>query len=723
MASNAKIAQVRLEANDALARPLREGRLGDFEAGSDLAACLMPFLHALGWRRDLREIAESLPHFANSLGIGDFRNVLARLGYCTSRLKHLRGAPDSRLVPFLMIRPDGSAAVVLECDGTRVRLFDGRQNQEQNVRPTDLAGAFYVVDQAEELNADISARQDNWLGDLMRRFRRPLAILLATSFLLNMLALLVPLFVMTVYDRVIPTKSGDVLYYLVLGMLAALVIEAGLRLIRARLVASLAGRIEFLVASTAFHKLMGLPASLTETAPLGNQVARLKEFDAIRELFTGPLVSVALEAPFVVIFLAAIAALAGPLALIPVIMMLVFLLVTAVLRPRLRRAVKRSSQARARRHSFLMETITNLRTVRESNAENIWLKRFRDLSAEASYLHFKTGRITFLFQALSQTLMMAAGIATVAFGVLRVLDDAMTIGALIATMALVWRVLSPLNNLFLTIARLEQIKISTRQINQLMRMPVETDRKAVKAGVARRKFAGALAFGRVSFRYGPDSEPALLGVNFRAAPGEMIAITGPNGAGKTSILKLVLGLYRPQAGQVAVDRLDIRQINPAELRQAIAYVPQRDAFFHGTIGQNLRLAQPTGSTEELEAACDLAGVLGEVQDLKDGLQSRLGDQNTRHLSSGFLQRLALARAYLKRAPILLLDEAAQTLDEAGDAQFIKTITKIKGSSTIIMVTHRPSHMRLADRLLVFNSGVLLMDGKPDEVLEKMPKGL
>ncbi len=711
---------LRLAAGDELAKALRQGKLGDFEADSDYAACMMPFLLALGWRGDVREITEALPHFANTLDLHDFRNVLARLNYKTRRISVRGRVPDDRLFPILFIDLDGRANILLRREEDKITLFEGRTHREKTMDIADLKGIGYIVATEEETSRQKARDKDHWVGSTVRRFRRIFSQLLAMSFVLNLIALSVPLLIMTIYDQVIPSQSLSILGYLMLGVTVAFGIEAGLRMVRSKMIAYLGGRLENIIANATFGQILSLPVSLTESAPIGSQVARVKEFDSIRELFTGPLVSVVLEAPFLLLFIAVIAYLGGPLAIIPVVMMGIFGLIGLVLVPSLKRAVTKSSQTRANRHGFLVETITNMRTIKEAGAEQIWADRYQDFSAEASYAHFRTGQITFLFQTLAQTIMMVAGAATVGWGVIRAIDGLMSIGALIACMALVWRVLAPLHGLFLTLTRIEQIKVSVKQINQLMRMPVEE--RTSNAGPAKRRFAGALTLSRVSFRYKPDAEPALLGVSLAAKPGQLVAFMGPNGAGKSTLLRLILGLQKPQAGQVSLDGMDIRQINPHELRHAIAYVPQERRLFHGSIAQNLRLANPVASAEDMVEACELAGILDDIQALDEGLETRIGDQNIRQLNSGFLQRLSLARAYLKKAPVMLLDEPAQTLDEEGDAAFIRALTRLKGKSTILMVTHRPSHIRLADEVVVVDSGMVVLNGKPEQVLAQLPGG-
>jgi ATP-binding cassette subfamily C protein/ATP-binding cassette subfamily C protein LapB len=705
---------------DRLAEALRKNTLGSFRAESDLAACLLPLLQALKWANDLREVTESLPHFADTLDLAEFRNVLARLNFKTVPLKTDLAKIDSRLFPSIIVDEQESANILLARQGNIFKIFHGASREIRRVPHTQLKGVVYLVAEAEVMETEEKLRKENWMGDLLLRFKETLTQIAILTFVLNMLVLSVPLFVMAIYDQVVPARSIPMLQSLGAAMVFILAIEYMVRTLRSRFVAFLGGRLEYLIATNTFRQVLSLPPALTENAPLSGQVSRLREFDTIREVFTGPLVSVVMEIPFVLIFIVVIAALGGIVALVPIFMIFLYILASLILLPRLRRQATLSARARADRHSFLVEMVSNMRTIKETGAEETWQERYRELSAEASFKHFKTSQTTFMFQTIGQTIMTAAGIATITLGVFQVLDGLMTIGALIASMALVWRVLTPLQSMFLTFSRFEQIKTAIKQINQLMRMARENDQnKPNNTESVKRNFQGFVSFIRVSFRYNPAAEPALLGINFELKAKEFLAITGPNGAGKSTLMRLILGLQNPQAGQVNVDGLDIRQINPIELRQTIAYVPQDPSLFHGSITQNLRLAYPVATDDEIYEACKKAGCLKDIMDLPEKFETRMGDNKSGHYSAGFVQKLYLARVYLQNAPIILLDEPAQTLDDVGDKAFVEALKKLKGTTTIIMISHRPSHLRLADRLLVLQGGIKVLEGAPDAVLERL----
>ncbi len=247
-----------------------------------------------------------------------------------------------------------------------------------------------------------------------------------------------------------------------------------------------------------------------------------------------------------------------------------------------------------------------------------------------------------------------------------------------------------------------------------MRMKLE--REPGKLPGMYRKFQGSLSFSRVGFRYSPKSEPALMGLTLEIPPGQTVAITGNSGAGKSTMLKLLTGLYLPQAGSVHIDGIDLRQLDMGELRHAIGYVSQKTTFFHGTIKQNLRLAHPAASDEDIKSACEDAGVFDYADTLPEGLDTRLNDRFQKQMPDGLRQRLALARAYVKDAPIYLFDEPGNNLDREGDLCLMRKLTAMRGRTTIVLITHRPSHMRLADRVLYLQDGAVVHDGKPDQVL-------
>jgi ATP-binding cassette subfamily C protein/ATP-binding cassette subfamily C protein LapB len=522
---------------------------------------------------------------------------------------------------------------------------------------------------------------------------------------------------MAIYDQVVGRQAVDMLGYLVAGVAGVACAELALRRLRARAQAHVAARMDYLIASRAFDHVLGLPLASTERAPIGGQVARLREMEALRDLFTSPLAGVILDLPFVVLFLAVIAVLGGWLVLVPGAMLLAFALLGLLLFPVLERRVAAAGAARAERQTFLVEMVAAMRTVRQAGAEEVWAERFRGLSAEAAAAGFRVGSLSAALQDLSQLLMTAAGAAVLVLGADRVMAGELSLGALIAAMALTWRVLSPLQTGFAFAGNLKQVGRGIATLNQLL--DLKRERGERRGGTEKTLFSGRIAFRRVILRHSPRAEPALFDVNLSVAPGEVVAVAGRSGSGKSSLLKVALGLYAPQAGTVLLDDIDVRQIDPAELRHAISYVPQNSAEFYGTLGQNLQLANPVATPAEVAEACDAAGLSEDIAQLPDGLDTRIGDHAARTLPPGLSQRLALARAFLRPTPIMLLDEPGNALDDVGDRAFVRAVSAARTRRTVILVTHRPSHMRLADRVVVLERGQVRMAGPPDEIVPQI----
>jgi len=300
-----------------------------------------------------------------------------------------------------------------------------------------------------------------------------------------------------------------------------------------------------------------------------------------------------------------------------------------------------------------------------------------------------------------------SGLAAVVLGVLSVLSGTMTAGALIAGMMLIWRILGPMQTCFVMLSRWEQTQASIRQVDGLMAL--ETERPSPLEARMAPPDQGAIVFHRVTLRYLPQSEPVLAGASFAIQPGQVVAVTGAEGTGKSTLLLLIAGLYRPQGGLVRIDGHDVRSFNPAVLRRSIGWVPQSPGLLYGTIAQNLRLARPSATDADLRAAAAEAGVLEAIEALPNGFDTRVGDNHRGRLPRSILQRIALAGALLRDAPILLLDEPVAGLDDACAKAFTDVIASRRGRCTILMATHRPSHIRMADRVL------RLRDGQVEEV--------
>jgi ATP-binding cassette subfamily C protein/ATP-binding cassette subfamily C protein LapB len=692
--------------------------VGDRPAG-EYVACLIPLLNAFGWRGDPRHVAEAVPHFDSEFDIESIRNILANLNLPTQPHRIRQQEIDPDLLPCLFVPDDGPVRVVISTDDSAdpptMRIFDGETRAFRDGDTFTGTGTAYYLSEVPTETALERLGFRSWFGYLASRLRILIWQALFLTLLFNLLSLASALFVMTVYDRVIPSGSAAQLAYLLGGVLLAAGFESTFRVMRARSFAYAAGRIDHIAGVATFQQVLFLPAMQTENAPLGTQITRLREFESVRDFFSGPLGESLLDLPFSLLFIGLIALIGGPVVYAPLALAIAFLVTGVILAPVIRRLNAKQGQLRAAQQRFLIETLGNIRTVKLLAAEREWLGRYRTMSAEIADTDFRIAWINHIIQTLAQLYMLLAGVAVISAGALRVMNGDMSSGALIATMILTWRALAPLQGGFTTLIRIEKIRSIVGHINALMRLPME---RAPGAVPPLRNIGSSIVFSGVAFRFGADKDPSVLGVSFEACPGEIVAITGPNGCGKTTLIKLASGQHRAQGGTVLIDGVDIRQIDPIDLRQRIASAPQVSEFFHGTIAQNLRMAEPTANDQDIAEAARKARLLEEVIALPNGFETRLTDILLEQLSAGFKRKLNLARAYLRRAPILLLDEPAQSLDEPGEAAFIGMLRTARGKQTILMTTHRPSHMRLADKLIVLSRGRILFNGPPDAFLDR-----
>ena len=683
-----------------------------FKVRTDFSGCLTILLKQINARISTREIAESLPYYEDALDLSGFQNAMAELGYKPKEVRCRLGALEARSLPCLFVPDRDLAFVVLGRTGHQVRVSNDPTQEVRLESDLNIEGRAFFYEQV----ARSTVETGSWATRALKRFAPLIGQATVSALVTGLVLMAGPLFLMVVYSTVIPTGAEDTLLYLTIGSVLALLSSFAFMRHRAHILAYIAGRIEYLFGATILQQVLRMSPSYTERSSVGAQTSRLQSFEAIRDMFIGPLASTFLESPATLVLLVALSII-NPIALLVfVIMVTIYVVLYWVFTGQTKRLVTELSQAVTERDEFLVELIVKMRTVRECHTQRLWLERFREVSATAAMASFKSERLSSLLSSSSYFLMMIAALSIVVATVPAVWSHSVSSGALIASLMLMWRVLTPVQTVFTNMTRMERVGNAVKQIDSLMR--IQPERIDTSQALSGRRLAGEIEFARVSFRYSIKVDPALIGVEFRIQPGQIVALTGPNGGGKSTILKLMLGMYQPQAGAILLDNVDIRQIDPLILRRNVGYVPQDVQLFRATLAQNLRLTRPEASDDELYECLDMAGALEQVLALPQGLQYRVGD-NTNELAASLKQKLSLARAYLTRAPIMLFDEPGSGLDELGDRKFIEVLKSFRGHTTVVFISHRPSHIKLADTLMIFDKGYLRASGAP-EVLLKQP---
>jgi len=612
-------------------RVMRNFRKYGKQALSEQAACIVPLLEALGWTGRPRHLSEAVPHFVDNIDTEDFRETLANLNLTTVPIRTRQDRLNPALLPCLFVPDKGPVRVVLErveteteegrAPDTAFRVYDGFTRSIRTAQCKGIQGTAYVIRSVN--TSHVQRDNSTWIAELSVRFRKLVVHVLIATLFINLLSLAMPLFMMSVYDTVIPSASEEQLIYLVAGVGIAIGIEWLFRRLRSQVMAHAAGRIDYMIGTAGFQQVLMLPIPMSENEPLGAQISHLQEFESIREFFAGPLGETIIDLPFVLLFLGVIALLGGWLVLVPITAAALLMIMAMAVTPFIKRTFANSGGSKTRQQRFLIEAVSGMRAIKFAGAEKVWIDRFRALSAASAISDFRIALLNNLVQTLGRIIMLAAGVAVVGVGADMVMNGTLTIGALVASMALGWRVLGPFQSVIMLLNRATQIKSSLRQINHLMRIPPERIAGRIPP---KRTFKGRITFMGVGYRHAPDADPALNGVTFECAPGEVVAITGPNGAGKTTVANLASGLYKPQMGSVLFDGVDIRQLDPIDIRQNIGLVPQNSEMLYGTVSQNLRLSVPYATDEELIEAAKMADIDYAIGNLPEGYETRLTER-------------------------------------------------------------------------------------------------
>jgi len=689
-------------------------RIGPFEVSSPLARCLVSLLDALGWRGDHGHLAEALPCDPDEMDLVEFLNTMANLNFEGHGIDIRLDRFDDRLLPGLFVGDEGGVKVLVKSGGDEILAYDGTTARYTQIPRRREEGTIFIFKMVESENLSLLQSQPYWFARVLARFRKLFVNSLVLSLILSLLALLSPLFIMSIYGHM--TVAGSVSSYVFwgVGITIFIIANAGFRLLRSYLMGFISVRLGNIVGNQVLRRLLYLPPSFTETASLGAQVARIKDFETVRDFFAGPAATALLDMPFILLLMVGMVVIGGNVAYVPLAAILLFVLFSLGIGQIVKRVNVQSARAGSQKQEFILETLTNLRAVKYAGNRQRWLERYRTLSADAAMNSYNSAKINAVINAVSHILVSLAGIATVGVGATNVMAGRMSMGALMACVFLVWRILAPLRTGFVVITQIDRIRKSIVQLNRFMAIPLEN--KPETAMTLSRSVAGRISFSQVAMRYSSDAFPALIGVSFEIEQGESLAIVGHDGAGKSTVLKLILGMYVPQAGRILVDDMNVRQMDLIMLRRAIAYAPEANHLFHATIAENLRLANPAAADEELHQAAGKAGLLPAIQALPDQFETNIDASTSSQFTSDFAKRLTLARVFLKKSSLWLLDEPGKGLSSG--TWLIEELEKLKGLTTVVMVTQSQELIDLADKMLWLDRGRVRMFGPSRSVKEK-----
>lgn len=628
------------------------------------------------------------------------------------------------VLPAVLIMKNGTALILLTIDEAKrnVRVLDpSARPYETTISSLDdvAAGytgyAFLVRTAAESDPRAVAAGnlpRHHWFWSVVRAHWRNYGHIALSALLINILALAMPLFTMSVYDRVIPNGAIPSLVALSIGMGLAILFDLILRMVRSKMIDVTGKTIDVVLAANIFEHVMAVKMSQRPTS-VGIIANQLRDFDSVREFFTSGSVVSATDLLFAVVFIGVLFVVAGPLAWVPLLMLPVMIGIGVGLQRPLNRAMKRLQAESAARHGVLVESLAGLETVRatggEARMQTAWERSVAATARSGEAVHFWSS----LALTAANSAQMLTSLLLIVIGVFLIMNGSLTVGALVAANMLAGRVLSPIAGIASVVTRGTQTFSALKSIDRIMRL--ERERSPERTYVTRKIDNGTVSFENVSFTYPNAPGKALEKVTFKISGGERVGIIGRVGSGKTTVGRLLLGFYEAQEGRILVDGVDSRQYDPADLRSGIGFAMQDTDLFFGKLRDNITLGYPAATDEEVLAAARLAGVESFIAGHPMGYDMPIAEGG-RSLSGGQKQAIGLARVLIRKPRILFLDEPTAHFDVRSESEFLDRLKALDGGMTIIISTHRLSLLGMVDRLLLFDNGRLVADGPRDKVL-------
>lgn len=697
------------------------------DAVQNLGPALAYCAKKLGSSHQSSRIDDSIPLEDGHLGLDRLQEAARKFGLKTQLSKKPLTLASPLAPPLIGILNLGEAVVVEALDFAKdtasIVVFSGGTVVERQVSLRKLSrnlkpALVYLAktDQPAELSADDSGRNKNhWFWSAASRFKSSYTQVVLAGFLVNMLALASPLFVMNVYDRVIPNLTIPTLWALASGVVLALVFDFVLKTMRSRVVDETGRRIDMAVSGRVFDHLLEAKAE-SRPQSTGVLASYIRDFDNVRDVLTSSTVIAITDAVFIAIFLLVLYWIVGILVIVPIVAAVTVILVTLWVQVPMNRAMKDAQSDSARRHGILIETLLSLDMVKRIGGAAHVRRRFDHSVAEASRSATTTRFWSNLNTTVVQSASQAVSVVLIVWGVFLVIEGQISVGALIAANILSGRVLAPLASISGTLARVQQAKHSYRSVDRLMELPSEwTD-----ATPTRPLQRPSLVFENVTYTYPDQQAPALSDLSFQMNAGDRFGVIGRIGSGKSTIGKLLSGLATPSAGRVLIDGVDIKQVSPVELRRFVGVVPQEPELISGSLLDNITLGEPMASAEDIDYAVVLAGLEELARDHPLGLSMPISERG-RNLSGGQRHSVALAQSLIRRPRLLFLDEPTAALDTGAENKLLKNLTHLSDSEgvSVVLATHRHSTLAIVDRLLVIEAGRLLALGPKQKVLQAL----
>ncbi len=700
----------------------------DLISADPLLDCLLQICRVHGVGASRASLAAGLPLVAGRLNLALAERAAARAGM-SSRLQRLPLADiDAAALPAIAVlegeracvlvgrRADGAWDVLLPETGSGAVVLS-----EADLRQRYIGVTLFV---RPELRFDERTPQvrptaaGHWFWGALLSQRKVYHDVLWAALLINLFAIAFPFFSMNVYDRVVPNLAMETLWALAIGVVLVISADLLMRSLRSHFVDEASARVDVRISATLMERVLGMELA-NRPAAVGSFAANLRGFEQVRDFIASSTVTALIDLPFAIVFIAVMAWLSPWLALPVVLAFVVILVVGYVLQRRLHELSQSTWQAAALRNATLIESLTGIETLKAQGAESVIQARWERTNAYLAGLSVRMRGLSSGALSATNWLSQLVSVAIVAIGVLLIGERELTMGALIAATMLSGRALAPAGQIVGLLMQYQGARTALESLDKIMAQPVERPDGA--AFIHRPELRGDIEFRNVRFAYPGRQDLALDGVSFKITAGERVALIGKVGSGKSTIERLMLGLYRPSEGAVLIDGIDLRQLDPADVRRNAGYVSQDTTLFFGSLRENIAFGLPHAADAAIVDAASIAGLEEFVNRHPRGFDMAVGERGE-SLSGGQRQGVGIARAVLHNAPILLLDEPTSAMDFTTEAHVTAQLAEFARGKTMILVTHRTSLLPLATRVIVIDQGKVMADGPREQILQALAAG-
>ncbi|WP_414650890.1 type I secretion system permease/ATPase [Eoetvoesiella sp.] len=691
-----------------------------------LLGCLVDITRLHGNPHTPQALSAGLPLVDNRLTPSLLARAAARAQCSTRMVRRALPALPANILPAILLLKNGRACVLLELRGNAYLVQYPETGSPIEV-PAESLNAQYtgIVCFVHPLfHFDARAPKvaqptsSHWFWAAIFDNRRLYRDAIIAALLINIFALVMPLFTMNVYDRVVPNNAVETLWVLTVGIALAVLFNFVLTTIRAHVVDTASKRIDVTLSARIMERILDLRME-SRPVSVGSFAANVRSFESVRDFIASASLTTLVDLPFILLFLAALAWISPWLLIPPLAAIVIVLLVSLAAQLRMEKLVKETFQASSQRNAILVESLGTLETLKTLNAQSAVQRNWEQSTKFLAHLGAHIKLISAATVGFVQTAQQLVTIAVVVTGVYLLHDAALSLGGIIAASMISGRCIAPLGQVAGLMMQYHNARVSLESIDEYMKMPVE--HPSAKVYVPRPVLQGGIEFRNVSFGYPASREAALQQVNLKIGPGEKVGIIGRIGSGKTTLEKLVLGLYAPTQGTVLIDGIDIAQIDPADLRRNVGHVPQDPVLFYGSLKHNLTMGAPFADDASMLAVAQVAGVDEFAASHPEGYDMNIGERGD-SLSGGQRQSIAVARALINDPSILLLDEPSSNMDHQSEAALKTRLKNACADKTMLIVTHRMALLELVDRLIVIDHGKIVADGPKAQVVEALKQG-